>query len=224
LTSAEEVCLTQEKSRLPAWYWDTNSPYESWGELEKRYIYPFPPPPVASLVHGLPYEPASLFGLRLENLAKERKLIPLAYRWAYTCDHIENRPNLWSTWADSVITGHVEDNILHYPQDGGYIYDVDRINHNKKPLAEKFLDMIFCWEQVLKISDRIDKNLIPKSNRPKAPHVDLYSKTMLDFNFTWKTNIEIKLGLECNYYHLEGKIADYHALHLEFDRDYCEVI
>ena len=225
LTQAEATCLrNQSKDRLPSWQWNKTKPHQLWISLIESYKYPHYEVPMAGLVKPhLPYEFSSLYGLKLDNLSKERLEIPLSYKWAYTSDYLEDRPYLWSTWVYSITSGHVTDVTLSKE---GYLYDMCRVYKSdlNRPLAFRLIDILNCWEDILKCQDNIDKNLVNRKFRPRAPHLLFKSTHMRNFEFQFRTNCEIRLGLHQNFHNLEALVADYHGACIDFDKDYIQVI
>jgi hypothetical protein len=211
----------QEYNRLPAWIWDSSKPSLTWDTLAANYVYPEREVlPSELLDTRLPFNPRSLHGLSLERMVHERAEVAIPFRWAYTSDY-EDLPDIWTTWALSVINGNIK---IPTARSNEYITDIDRGTGAKKALATKLYEIMECWEFVLKWKDNLDKNKISKFQRPKGCHLAFRSKMMQNFDFQFRTNCEIKLGLVANQFYLEGSIADFHASIIEFDQDYLEVI
>ena len=91
--------------------------------------------------------------------------IPHAFRYAFTTDLDEDFPDVWTTWCLSITTGWVSDKARKNPH---YITDLETVQGRIRPLAFKFLDILECWETVLKFKDYMDKHIVPKGDRPEG--------------------------------------------------------
>jgi hypothetical protein len=210
------------KNRLPAWIWDPKHPEITWETLAKNYKYPGREIMISELTGTeLPINPTSLNSLDINRMRNERNDIPHAFRYAYTTDLDEDFPDVWTTWCLSITTAWVSDKAKRNP---GYVTDNETVQGLLRPLAFKLLDILECWELVLKYKDLMEKQQVQKGDRPEGISFKFKSTKMQRFEYQFKTNTSIKLGLLCNQYKLEAAIADFHATILEFDWQYSVVI